>query len=424
MKIKLIYPKWPKLKNQPEFNLPPHGPVVFAAAAGDDAEISFCDENVQTLDMNEEADLIAISVMLTCQMPRAWEIADIYRASGKKVIFGGISAMLHADETALHADSVFLGEAEGRFNTVINDLKNGTLKKVYDFHLDFPETSLIGTARRSILDRKLYNFRGVQMVDLIHASRGCRFNCFPCCTPYLGGRQFRPRPIDAVIREMESIENNRLFFVDNSLAQNDEWEKTLFKAIAPLKKKWISHPIKDDDEILDLAAEAGCWYVYQAIVDTSDHIRRRVKRLKERGIGVEGTIILGTDDHDEDYIKKLVDFLLEIDLDLAEFTILTPFPHTPIRSKLEKENRILHNDWARYTAGEVVFRPAKMSVDSLQKMYEYAWESFYSGLCKEIQMARLYIKVIEKEKRDGTYKQGSSASGRTRRLSKSGVTDR
>ena len=146
-----------------------------------------------------------------------------------------------------------------------------------------------------------------------------------------------------------------------------------------------------------------------------------LKRLKERGIGVEGTIILGTDDHDEDYIKRLVDFLLEIDLDLAEFTILTPFPHTPIRSRLEKENRILHNDWARYTAGEVVFRPAKMSVDSLQKMYEYAWEAFYASLCKEIQMARLYIKVIEKEKRDGTYKKGSPASGRTRKLSRSGV---
>lgn len=418
MKIKLVYPKWPKLKNQPEFNLPPHGPVVFAAATGDDTEISFCDENVEPLDMNEEADLIALSVMLTCQIPRAWEIADLYRAAGKKVIFGGIATMLHAGETALHADSVFLGEAEGRFDSVIEDFKKGSLKKIYDHHLDFPETSLIGTARRSILKREHYNFRGVQMVDLIHASRGCRFNCFPCCTPYLGGRNFRPRPIDAVVRELESIDNNRLFFVDNSLAQNDEWEKALFKAIAPLKKKWISHPIKDDDEILDLAAEAGCWYVYQAIVDTSDHIRRRVKRLKERGIGVEGTIILGTDDHDENYIKKLVDFLLEIELDLAEFTILTPFPHTPIRARLEKENRILHNDWSRYTAGEVVFRPARMSIGSLQNMFEYAWEKFYANACKEIQMAKLYLKVIEKEKMDGTYKKTTPGAGRGRNLSR------
>ena len=413
MKIKLIYPTWPKLMDQTEFNLPPHGPVCFAAALSDDIEISFCDENVEELDFHEDADLIVLSVMLTCQMPRAWEISDWYRAHGKKVVFGGIATMLHAEETMKHADSVFLGEAEGRFDKVIADFKSGHLEKMYDFFHDFPDMKIIGTARRSILKRELYNFRGVQMVDLVHASRGCRFNCFPCCTPYLGGRKFRPRPIDAVVKELESIDNNRLFFVDNSMAQNDEWEKELFKAIAPLKKKWISHPIKDDDEILDLAAKAGCWYVYQAIIDTSAHIRRRVKRLQERGIGVEGTILLGLDYHDEDYIKRLVDFLLEINLDLAEFTILTPFLHTPIRAQLEKENRILHNNWIQYTTGEVVFKPARMTVNSLQSMYHYAWETFYSECGKEMKMAKLFLKTIEKEKKDGTYKRSRLNTNRT-----------
>ena len=403
MKIKLIYPRWPKLNRQTEFHLPPHGPVCFAAAIPNGIEISFCDENVQQIDFNEKADLVAISAMLTCQIPRAWEIADQYRANGIPVIFGGIGTMLHHEETMQHADSVFLGEAEGRFEEVIDDLSKNKLKKVYNYLRDFPDMQLVGPARRSILKRELYNYRGVQMVDLIHASRGCRFNCFPCCTPFLGGRKFRPRDIDAVLKELESIDNNRLFFVDNSMAQDDKWEKELFRALIPLKKKWISHPIKDDDEILDLAAEAGCWYVYQAIFDTSDHIRRRVKRLQERGIGVEGTIILGMDDHDEDYIKRLVDFLLEINLDLAEFTILTPFPHTPIRATLEEEKRILHNDWVRYTGGEVVFKPAKMSIDKLQEMYYYSWDTFYSDGSQSLKMAKLFLKVIEKEKAEGMY---------------------
>jgi radical SAM superfamily enzyme YgiQ (UPF0313 family) len=350
---------------------------------------------------------VAISVMLTCQIPRAWDISDIYRAKGVPVIFGGIATMLHAEETQQHADSVFLGEAEGRFEMVISDFQNGKLKKVYDYLHDMPDIGLVGPARRSILKKDLYNYRGVQMVDLFHASRGCRFNCFPCCTPYLGGRKFRPRPMEAVINELEGIPNNRLFFVDNSLGQDDAWEKELFRAIKPLKKKWICHPIKDDDEILDLAAEAGCWYVYQAIFDTSDHIRRRVKRLQERGIGVEGTIILGMEDHDEDSLKRLVDFLLEINLDLAEFTVLTPFPHTPIRETLEKENRILHNDWSRYTAGEVVYKPAKMSPDKLQELYHYAWDTFYRESSQEVRMAKLFMKVIEKERADGTYRHAS-----------------
>ena len=127
--------------------------------------------------------------------------------------------------------------------------------------------------------------------------------------------------------------------------------------------------------------------------------------MQERGIGVEGTVILGMDNHDEDYIKRLVDFLLEINLDLAEFTILTPFPYTPIRERFEKEKRILHNNWASYTGGEVVFKPAKMSVESLEKMYEYAWNTFYSNASKELKMANLYLKVIKEEKKDGTYQE-------------------
>ena len=242
------------------------------------------------------------------------------------------------------------------------------------------------------------------MVDLIHASRGCRFNCFPCCTPYLGGRQFRPRPIDQVIEEMAGIDNNRLFVVDNSLAQDDQWEKDLFKAMIPLKKKWVSHPIKDDPEILDLAAEAGCWYVYQAIFNTSDVIRNRIQRYKDRGIGVEGTISLGTDDQSEDDIKRLVDFLLEVELDLAEFTIMTPFPHTPVRSDMEKEGRILHNDWIKYTGSQTVFKPAKMSVEKLDEMHQYAWDAFYGPGGKEMAMGKLYMAVIQREIADGTYK--------------------
>ena len=404
MKLKLIYPSWPKMPNQPEFHLPPHGPVCFAADVPEDVEISFCDENVQELDFNEDTDLVAISDMLTCQIPRAYEIADRYRKMGKPVIFGGIGTMLHSEETGLHADSVFLGEIEGHFGEILEDFRKGELKKVYDNFLKFPDPDSIGPARRDILDRDLYNFRGIQMVDLVHASRGCRFNCFPCCTPFLGGRQFRPRNIDSVVAEIEQIDNNRLFFVDNSMSQDDQWEKDLFRAITPLKKKWISHPIKNKPEILDLAAESGCWYVYQAIIDTSQVIRDRIKALKDRGIGVEGTIILGMDNHDEDYIRRLVDYLLEIELDMAEFTILTPFPHTPIRAQLEKENRILHNDWIHYTGSEVVFDPAKMSREKLEELHQYAWDRFYRESAKEARMAALFMKTIRDEIADGTYR--------------------
>jgi radical SAM superfamily enzyme YgiQ (UPF0313 family) len=404
VKFKLIYPKWKKLERQTEFHLPPHGPVVFAAALPNDVEVEFIDENVESVNFDDSPDFVGISMMLTSQVKRGWEIAGRYRKKGIKVIFGGIAAMLHAEETMLHADAVFLGEAEGRMEEVFRDFRDGRLQKRYDYLMDFPPATSIGTARRDILKREFYYYKGVQMVDLVHASRGCRFDCYPCCVAFLGGRKFRPRPIDKVMEELAAIDNNRLFIVDNSLAQDKDWERELFRAMIPLKKKWCCHPIEDDDEILDLAARAGAWYVYQAIFDTSDYIRERIQRYHDHGIAVEGTILLGLDNHTEDDIRRLVDFLMEINLELAEFTILTPFPHTRAFEDLHGAGRILSYDWNDYTADKVVFQPYHMTPEKLQELYTYAWDTFYRSEPQTYKMFKLLQKVIEKEKADGTHR--------------------
>jgi radical SAM superfamily enzyme YgiQ (UPF0313 family) len=299
---------------------------------------------------------------------------------------------------------VFLGEAETRMAQVIADWNAGKLQKVYNFMPQQPPVESIGPARRDLYQRELYNHKGVQMVDLFHASRGCRFSCYPCAVSYLGGRSFRPRPLDKVIQELAGIENNRLFVVDNSLAQDKQWEMELFREMIPMKKKWISHTIEDDPQVLELAAKAGAWYVYQAIYDTSDYIKERVKRYHDHGIGVEGTILLGLDNQTEDDIKRLIDFLLEINLDLAEFTVLTPFPHTKAWDDLNRQGRIFDRDWDHYNAGQVVFTPKHMTPERLQELYDDAWRIFYQDESQEEKMFHLLYNVVSREMEDGTYR--------------------
>jgi radical SAM superfamily enzyme YgiQ (UPF0313 family) len=354
-------------------------------------------------------------MMLTSQVKRGWEIADEYRKRGMKVICGGIATMLHAEETSLHADAIFLGEAEGRMEQVLDDFRNNRLRNVYDYRTDFPPIADVGTARRDILKRQLYNYKGIQMVDLFHASRGCRFDCYPCCMSYVGGREFRPRPIERVVEELTAIDNNRLYIVDNSLSQDTAWEKQLFREMIPLRKKWCCHPIENHDEVLDLAAQAGAWFVYQAIFDTSDFIRNRVKRYHDFGIGVEGTILLGLDHHTEDYIRHLIDFLLEIELDLAEFTVLTPFPYTQAFADLQEEGRILSYDWNDYTCDKVVFQPKHMTPERLQQLYDEAWKIFYREKPEPYRMFELFKRVIDKEMADGSF-QGRKRSQANRKF--------
>jgi radical SAM superfamily enzyme YgiQ (UPF0313 family) len=404
MIFRLIYPKWTKLEGQTTFHLPPLGPAALAAALPEEVIVDFIDENVQELNFDDPVDFVGISVMITAQIKRGWEIAREYRSRGKKVIFGGVATMLHAEETKLHADSVFLGEAEGRMDEVLVDFYKGELKQVYNYLPHPPDTGLIGPARRSILNEDLYFHKGIRMVDLFQASRGCRFACYPCAASFLGGRHFRPRPFDKVAEELDTIQSNRLFVVDNSLAQDKQWEKELFKMMIPFKKHWCSHTIDDDPEILDLAAQAGAWYVYQAVIDDSDYIRNRIKRYHDHGIGVEATVLLGMDNQSEDDILRLIDFLLEVDLDLAEFTVMTPFRHTKAWDDFERDGRIFDRDWNHYNTGKVVFKPAKMSPDRLQELYLYAWDQFYKDETQEQKMFKLIMKVIEKERKLGTYR--------------------
>jgi hypothetical protein len=87
MKFKLIYPRWEKLEGQTIFYLPPHGPVVMAADLPDYVEVEFTDENVEELVIDDSADLIGISMMLTTQVKRGWAIADQYRKLGQESHF-------------------------------------------------------------------------------------------------------------------------------------------------------------------------------------------------------------------------------------------------------------------------------------------------------------------------------------------------
>ena len=394
MKVRLIYPTWERIYYQTKYILPPLGVLVVGGLTPDGIDVQLTDENVEEIDFDEQVDLVAISTMLLAQAKRAFEIADKFRARGVPVVMGGLSVTTLPEESLQHTDAICIGEAEGVWPQMLEDAQRGQLKKLYQRESFVPGAE-ISNPRRSLLDKPLYNYRGVEMLDLIETSRGCRFKCYPCQVPLVSGNDHRQKPMDQVIEEMANIPNDRLFIVDNSLEQNEDHQRQLFKAMidADLGKKWVAHPLTPKPEILELAARAGCWYVYHAIYKDSDLIRERVKLHHEFGIGVEGTIMLGLDNHEKDIFKRLTDFLLEIDLDLAEFTVLTPFPGTLVFDTFKQNGRILHEDWSKYNAEQVVYKPTRMTPEELQEGYRYCWTEFYREKPEPERMFQLFKRL-------------------------------
>ncbi len=401
MKIDFIHPRWPKIPEQTEFNLPPLGMIQAAASVPEDVDVSVINENVEPVNLESDADLIALSTLLSCQAPRAYELAREFRARGKTVIMGGLHASLCPEEAAEHVDGLCVGEGEGLIQRMIEDFKAQKLEKIYRNEPGtFPDIDELPNPRRDLVRKKeLYAYKGWELPDLVQTSRGCRFNCPPCCVSYLGGRRHRIRPRDQVLKDLDGC-GDLVFFVDNSMEQSVRYQLELFRSLREYGfeeagRKWISHPISCKPEVLKAARESGCWYVYHAIYTISDKIRDRIAMMHDHGIKVEGTILLGLDDHTEDFIRRLIDFLLEIDLDLAEFTILTPFPHTKIMQDLESEGRILDRNWGAYNAANVVYQPRHMSPETLQELYEYAWRAFYAERSQTVRMSELFMDVIK-----------------------------
>jgi radical SAM superfamily enzyme YgiQ (UPF0313 family) len=358
--------------------------MTVAALFPEDSDVSIVNDSLEGIDFDENVDLVGITAM-TCTAPRAYEIADEFRARGVPVIMGGIHVSALPDEAAKHADAVVVGEAEGLISELLDDFKNGGLKKYYRSKVR-PSLANLPLPRKDLLFGNKY----YKEMDLIQTTRGCPFRCDFCTVSTFFGRTYRRRPIKDVIREVKQLKGRTLrFFVDDNIAGHPAYAKKLFRALIPLNIRWIGQAsiiIARDTELLDLAARSGCVSLFIGFeslspaslrsvgkgVNLLQDYRTGIKKLHNYGITIIGAFIFGFDADDLGVFEKTVDFIDRNRIDLASFSILTPLPGTAFYRRMEEQGRIIERDWSKYTCGEVVIRPNKLTGDQLQSGYYWA----------------------------------------------------
>jgi radical SAM superfamily enzyme YgiQ (UPF0313 family) len=110
-----------------------------------------------------------------------------------------------------------------------------------------------------------------------------------------------------------------------------------------------------------------------------------VRKLHDRGIGVEGTFIFGFDHDDAGVFERTVEFADRVRLNVAQFSVLTPLPGTKLFGKWRDDGRLLYepwNDvqhWSKFNLFEVVIRPRQMSPERLAEGLQWAYRQFYSA---------------------------------------------
>src|SRR3984893_2869510 len=135
MKVKMILPSLTEAKSpfwRPiKYSLfPPLGLATLAAYLPLDARVELQDEHVETLNLDDEPDLVVIQVYIT-SAKRAYAIADYYRAKGAHVALGGLHVRSRPKEALQHDNTIFHGPGEETLPVFLKDYNEGRPGPVY-----------------------------------------------------------------------------------------------------------------------------------------------------------------------------------------------------------------------------------------------------------------------------------------------------
>jgi len=380
-----------------ESRYPPLGLLIIAALTPSEWDISLKDENFEEFEY-EDADLVGIT-SFTSTVTRAYDIAKLYTNNNVPVVMGGIHASMLPEEAEKYVNSVVIGEAESVWSDILSDFESGSLKKRYNgIRLPLEQSPI---ARHDLLHPDY-------MFDSIQTTRGCPMQCEFCSVHTFNGKAYRTRPVENVLDELETMKSKSIMFVDDNIVGYNkparDHAKAIFRGMIErgIKKDWFcqaSINFGDDDELLDLAAEAGCRLVLIGIesekIDALQSMKKRSNlkagpdnynkifdKIQSHGISVLGTFIFGLDTDTLSDLKDRQNYILSSNVNAAQVSILTPFPGTITYTQYEKEGRITENnypkDWEKYWGGEVVIEPKNITAAELTKFKFDNIDSLYN----------------------------------------------
>lgn len=413
MHLHFIFPRWQKLlEDRPElkqlvsgydigaFRMVGLGLSTAAGAVPAQHQITLLDQNIAEIDYSITPDLVCLG-FFTPQATNAYAIAEKFRRRGVKVIAGGIHPTMTPDETSQHFDAVVTGPVEGLWEEILSDLKAGELKPLYRGN----KQTNFAQARRDLFANSDYLKAGV-----IQTSRGCTVNCPFCVVPTCYGNAITFRPIADVIHDIDSLPFPCFFFADENLLFPDrkqkEYTRDLLRQMINMKNRRISfvasYPnfIKSVDQYDWFQfSKARLRQVYLVLglmqplsielVDTELH--QAIQWMKKHEIEVLASFTIGNPCEAAN-IEPLIDLFCEqTETNLAEFTLYTPFPGTPVFRQLKQQNRILTEQWERYNGANVVFKPLNQTPQELEELYLRMWQRFYSGI-SESNIYNNYVK--------------------------------
>ncbi|MBE0534774.1 MAG: B12-binding domain-containing radical SAM protein [Phycisphaerae bacterium] len=386
--------------------LPPLGLLTVAGILPPEWNKRLTDMNVSRLHDRDIqwADYVFISAMLI-QQTSVDQVVKRCRKLGAKIVAGG-PLFTSCPEEYLHLDHLVLKEAEVTLPSFIEDLQNGSPRKVYGTH-DRPNLHETPTPAWELIDKRKYASMCIQY------SRGCPFDCDFCDVTRLFGHRIRTKTSSQVVDELEALYvqgwRGRVFFVDDNFIGN---KAILKKDVLPAVTAWMkqrrypfvfntqaSINLADDDELMNQMVAAGFDCVFVGIEspneeslsecnkaqNTNRNLLSCISQIQRAGMEVQAGFILGFDSDNAGVFETLIDFIQDSGVVTAMVGLLNAPRGTTLFRRLSGEQRLLRTPTGDNMDCSINFSPT-MGMEKLLAGYQKVVETIYSqqNYCERI----------------------------------------
>lgn len=382
--------------------------------------IELLDESVQKVDVpriirvsrrRDTKVVVCLVGVQSNQFARASDLALALRAGGVEVLIGGFHvsgslAMLPQTPPEIQrlldaGVTVVAGEVEGRWEGILRDALQGTLRPVYNFLLEPPALEQAPLPR--VTKRYLRRFVAPNF-STVDCGRGCPFACSFCTVINVQGRTMRVRDVGrltALIRE--NYRRHRIsyyFFTDDNFCRNKHWA-ALCEALIRLRREegiHVAFMIQVDTQayrvpgFVEKIKAAGCTQVFIGLESLNPQnlaaagkrqnrvadFRAMVAAYRAAGINTHVAYIIGFPFDTLESVRQDVERLTtELGPEQASFFMLTPLPGSQDHLELVRRSAPMDRDLNRYDSFHVTTPHPRMSRTEWQQAYDEAWRTFY-----------------------------------------------
>jgi radical SAM superfamily enzyme YgiQ (UPF0313 family) len=343
--------------------------VTVAALAPSDWNVRVVDEGIEPVDLDVEADFVAITGKLS-QRSRMYWLAAEFRRRGRVVLIGGCFASLNPDDVRPHADILVTGELEELAPRLFADLASGTWVDHYDS----------GRADLSFAPLPRWDLYPLHRAasGAVQTSRGCPFECEFCDVIQYQGRKQRFKDTKLVLAELDQLYSlgcRRVFFVDDNFTVSRRRVTALLNDVIEWNAAYADDPmtfstqasldVARDPELLKLCSAAGFVSLFVGIESVNpDSLRETGKRqnllqpikqaldiIARHGIGLQAGIIAGFDHDGPDIFDTLFAAIQTFPVPDLTIQALVALRSTPLYARLASEGRLAGEVWDGYWRG-------------------------------------------------------------------------